>query len=53
MQGAAMIGYLSDNCPVITNNDKVLATVFKKDRAALITIASWAETDTNIKLDIE
>ncbi|MDQ2753219.1 MAG: DUF6067 family protein, partial [Bacteroidota bacterium] len=29
MQGTKMIGYWSDNCPVKTNNDKVLATVYK------------------------
>jgi len=53
MKGTEMIGYWSDNCPVKTNNDKVLATVFKKRGAALISIASWAENDVNVQLTID
>ena len=53
MQGTRMIGYWSSNCPVKTNNDKVLATVYKKNGAALVAIASWAEADTKVKLDID
>ena len=48
-----MIGYWSDNCPVKTNNDKVLATVYKKNGSVLVAIASWAETDTRVKLNID
>ena len=43
MQGTEMIGYWSSNCPVKQANEKVLATVYKKDKAALISIASWAD----------
>jgi hypothetical protein len=39
-----------DDCPVKTNNPEVLATVYKKDKSALIAIASWAADDVNIKL---
>ncbi|MDQ2720865.1 MAG: DUF6067 family protein [Bacteroidota bacterium] len=53
MQGSDMIGYWSNNCPVKTDNDKVLATVYKKKGAALISIASWAEDDTEIELKID
>jgi hypothetical protein len=53
MKGTEMIGYWSDNCPVKTNNDKVLATVFKKNGAALISIASWAENKTDVQLIID
>ena len=53
MKGSTMIGYWSDNCPVKTTNDKVLATVYKKDGAALISIASWAATDTTFQLQID
>jgi hypothetical protein len=53
MQGSQMTGYWSDNCPVKTGNDKVLATVYKKKGAALIAIASWAENDVDIKLNID
>ena len=53
IQGSEMIGYWSNNCPVKTNNDKVLATVYKKNGAVLVAIASWAGSDTIIKLDID
>ncbi|MFT3827481.1 MAG: DUF6067 family protein [Chitinophagaceae bacterium] len=53
MQGTQMIGYWSDNCPVKTTNDKVLATVYKKQGAALIAIASWADTTENVQLQID
>ena len=53
MKGTRMIGYWSENCPVTTNNQKVLATVYKKKGAALISIASWADTDTAVLLMID
>jgi hypothetical protein len=53
MKGSSMIGYWSENCPVKTSNDKVLATVYKKKGAALISIASWADDDTNVQLKID
>lgn len=48
-----MIGYWSENCPVKTSNDKVLATVYKKNGTAMLSIASWAETDVQVKLNID
>jgi len=53
IKGSEMIGYWSETCPVKTNNDKVLATVYKKNGSALISIASWADADVNIKLNID
>ena len=53
MKGTDMIGYWSSNCPVKTSNDKVLATVYKKAGAALISIASWADADTVVQLKID
>jgi len=53
IQGSEMIGYWSGNCPVKTDNNKVLATVYKKKGAALISVASWADDDTDIKLNID
>ena len=53
IKGSDMIGYWSENCPVKTNNGKVLATVYKKNGTALISVASWAEEDVNIKLNID
>ncbi len=48
-----MVGYWSGNCPVKTDNDKVLATVYKKKGAALISIASWADNNTEVELKID
>lgn len=53
MQGTQMIGYWSENCPVKTDNEKVLATVYKKKGATLISIASWADDDTEVTLKID
>ncbi|MDQ8012591.1 MAG: DUF6067 family protein [Flavobacterium nitrogenifigens] len=53
IKGSEMIGYWSENCPIKTNNDKVLATVYKKNGTALISIASWADADVNVKLNID
>ena len=53
MKGSSMIGYWSDNCPVKTNNEKVLTTVYKKKGSALIAMASWADEDVNIQLLID
>jgi hypothetical protein len=52
MQGMEMIGYWSSNCPVKTNNDKVLATVYRKKGLALISIASWCDTVATVQLQI-
>ena len=53
IKGSEMIGYWSENCPVKTSNDKVLATVYKKNGTALISIASWADDDVKVKLTID
>ena len=53
IKGSEMIGYWSDNCPVKTSNEKVLATVYKKKGSTLVSVASWAEGDVNVKLNID
>ncbi|MBB3053765.1 glycoside hydrolase domain-containing protein [Mucilaginibacter gotjawali] len=53
MKGSQMIGYWVDANPVKSDNDKVLATVYKKQGRALVSIASWAESDTDIVLNID
>ena len=52
MKGSQMIGYWVDDNPVKTDNDKILATVYKKKGKALISIASWADQDEEIELKI-
>jgi len=53
MQGTRMIGYWSPPCPVKTDNPAVLATVYKKKGAALVSLASWAGRDTTVRLRID
>ena len=53
MKGSKMIGYWVDNNPVKTNNPDVLATIYKKDKSTLVSIASWAADDVTIRLQID
>ncbi len=53
MQGSQMIGYWVPACPVKTDNPDVICTVYKKDKTALISIASWAKDKTDITLAID
>lgn len=53
IKGTKMIGYWVDDNPVKTDHDKVLATIYKKDGAVLVSIASWEDTDTEIQLKID
>lgn len=53
IKGTKMIGYWVDDNPVKTDHDKVLATIYKKDGAVLVSIASWEDTDTEVQLKID
>ena len=53
MKGSKMIGYWSSDCPVKTSDSKVLATVYKKEKSALVSVASWDTNDTDVKLQID
>ena len=53
MKGTQMIGYWVESNPVKTDNEKVLATIYKKKGTALVSIASWADNDTEIALKID
>lgn len=53
LTGAEMIGYWSENCPVKTDNPKILATVYKRKNKAMVALASWADGDTEINLTID
>lgn len=52
IKGSEMIGYWSRNCPVKTSDSTVLVTVYKKKGMALVSIGSWAASDTKIQLKI-
>jgi len=53
MKGTKMVGYWVETNPVKTNNPEVLATIYKKPGKVLVSIASWAADDVNIKLKID
>jgi hypothetical protein len=53
MQGTKMIGYWSHSCPVKTGVGDIPATVYKKQGAALVALASWAAQDTTVTLKID
>jgi hypothetical protein len=53
IHNSRMIGYWSPNCPVRTNHQDVLATVYQKENSALISIASWASEPVAIALRID
>lgn len=53
MQGTQMVGYWVADNPVKTDHPQVLATIYKKAGAVLVSIASWATEDTSVKLEID
>lgn len=53
MEGTKMIGYWSPNCPVRTGRPDIPATVYEKNGAAMVALASWAPQDTVVRLDID
>jgi hypothetical protein len=53
IQGSKMIGYWVENNPVKADKATVLATSYVKGKSALVSIASWAETDTEFHLKID
>ena len=53
MQGTRMIGYWVETSPIRTGRADVLATVYRKDGAALVALASWADTDIVVSLTID
>jgi hypothetical protein len=50
---AEMVGYWSPRCPVKADNGDVLATVYAKDGAALIALASWAAEPVQCRLTVD
>jgi hypothetical protein len=52
MEGTRMTGYWSENCPVKTNISSVPATVYRKDGAVMIAIASWDNNAKDVRLTI-
>ena len=53
IQGSEMLGYWSERCPVKTDHEQVLVTVYKKPGATLLALASWAEQDVEVNLQVD
>ena len=53
MKGSKMIGYWSNNVPAHTNLESVIATVYKRDKSALIAVASWSEKTEQVELIVD
>lgn len=53
IENSEMIGYWDSACPVSTNNEKVKATAYVKDKQVLIALGNWEPTDVEIRLNID
>ncbi len=53
MKGTEMIGYWSPACPVKSDTSKVLVTVYRKEKSCIVSMASWAENDLNVRLTVD
>ena len=53
MKGSSMKGYWSAECPVKTNNPRVLATVYQQNSRALVAVASWDTVNVECRLTID
>lgn len=53
MKGSKMIGYWVSNNPVKSDNEKIKATIFKKEGKVLIAIANWSDHAELLHLKID
>jgi hypothetical protein len=53
IRDARMSGYWESDCPVKTDRDDILATVYQQPGRALVAIASWAGSPADIRLRID
>ena len=53
MQGTRMTGYWVASSPVRTDRRDVPVTVYRKPGAALVAMASWADSAVNVRLTID
>lgn len=52
IQGSRMVGYWVAANPVKTDNPQVPATIYRKNGAVLVSLASWAPAETAVRLHI-
>jgi hypothetical protein len=53
IQRATMQGYWDPACPVRTSHAEVLATVYRREGAALVSVASWAKERVRVTLTVD
>jgi hypothetical protein len=53
IQDSEMVGYWSSRCPVKTDNKDVLATAYVAHNKTLISLASWAAEDVQVRLTVD
>jgi hypothetical protein len=53
IRDSRMIGYWSPRCPVTTGRPDVLATAYVGKGRTMIALASWAATDTKVRLHFD
>jgi len=53
IRDAEMIGYWSPGCPIRTDHQGVLATVYRREDRALISLASWEKDPARVRLTID
>jgi len=53
IQDSRMIGYWDPACPVRTNHPQVLATVYLREKRALVSLASWAKGPEQVRLTLD
>ena len=53
IHNATMLGAWNKDCPVKTGRDDILCTVYKQAHRSMISIASWAKEDVEVKFDID
>ena len=53
IQDSEMCGYWSARCPVKTDHKDVLATVYVAKNKALVSLASWAAEDVQVRLAVD
>ncbi|WP_228409754.1 glycoside hydrolase domain-containing protein [Chryseobacterium sp. T16E-39] len=53
IKGSKMIGYWVNDNPVKTDNPAVLATIYQQGKKVMISLASWAPDDTQVRLKVD
>lgn len=53
LQGTEFLPFFLTNCPVKTDNAKILASVYRKPGRTFIALGSWTAADVDVKLAID